>query len=29
MPWMLLSASLVILGILFVTQIKEDGRAED
>jgi MFS family permease len=29
MPWMLLSASLVILGILFVTQIKEDDRAED
>lgn len=29
LPWMILSASLVVLGLLFVTQIRESGRIED
>jgi len=29
LPWMILSASLVVLGLLFVTQIKESSRIED
>jgi len=29
LPWMILSASLVVLGVLFVTQIKESSSIED
>ncbi|MCX6648290.1 MAG: MFS transporter [Candidatus Bathyarchaeota archaeon] len=29
LPWMLLSVSLVILGILFITQVKESDKVED
>jgi hypothetical protein len=29
LPWMLLPVALVILGVLFITQIKEEGKVED
>jgi len=29
LPWILLSASLVVLGVLFITQIKESDKVED
>jgi MFS family permease len=29
LPWMILPVALVILGVLFITQVKEEGRVED
>jgi hypothetical protein len=29
LPWMILSGALVVLGVLFITKVKETGKAED
>jgi hypothetical protein len=29
LPWMILSGALVVLGVLFITKVKETGKAEE